>query len=156
MKSSLLWGNRPVMFSSNKLVKIEIRRCECIHRWFRVCHKINHVRIKEKPALLGQFQTVKGFWPRIIAFISFIWHTSHKTWKIYGKSQGSWLFFQVVVSSPTGKHFTVLRLKTLFLQLRDFQNIGARLWQHEFHWRELWGNGWWMDQGDSTNCIIPI
>lgn len=155
MNSSLFWGNWPVMFSSEKLVKIAMRRCECIHRWFRVCHKKNMSVLKKKQLSLDNSKLSKVFDLALLHLYHLYIHPI-KPGNSTENLEAAGYFFQVVVSSPTGKHFTVLRLKTLFLQLRDFQNIGARLWQHEFHWRELWGNGWWMDQGDSTNCIIPI
>lgn len=98
-----------------------------VHKWFQVCHQKHHVRTKEKPALLGQFQTVTGILTSHYCNYIIYTCTSHKTWKIYEKSQGSWLFFPggCIISHRQTRHR--LHLKTLFLQLPDFQNIGARL-----------------------------
>lgn len=129
------------VYSDSWALSVSIR-CDLLqmwmYGWFQIFHKNIICILKKKHISLDYSKLSK------VVDLTFLHLSIHPIKP--GKSMKH-LWWQLLVI-PGGciisqrQTLHPLHLKALFLQLWDFQNISARLWQQEFHWR---GDGAGMD-----------
>lgn len=125
-----------------------------VHKWSGLPQtKIMSV-LKKKELSLDNSKLSQVFWHCIIASISFI-HVSHKTWKIYGKSQGGWLFFPggcIISHWQTRQKSSPQNIVSPTARFPKYRRSPAatrvplaELWEMNSGWMDQGvGNGWWI------------